>query len=240
MMLQFLKSAAALAALSLLVPLATAQAPAPQAFAATYSVEWRGLKAATSTLQLQQTGPGQFTYASRNHARGLFSIAFPDEVAQTSELRIDAAGVRPMRFRGDDGSDSSKRDVTLDFDWQRNRVTGMAEDKPVDLKLPAGTQDPMSIQIALMVALAAGEQPKSFWMVDKDQLKEYLYEREADVRIKTVAGDFDTQVWASRRPNSNRVTRAWYAPSLGFVPVEAERTRDGKIEWRMRLRSLAK
>jgi hypothetical protein len=30
----------------------------------------------------------------------------------------------------------------------------------------------------------------------------------------------------------------WFAPSLGFVPVQAERTRDGKLEFAMRIKSL--
>ena len=30
----------------------------------------------------------------------------------------------------------------------------------------------------------------------------------------------------------------WFAPSLGFVPVQAERTRDGKLEIAMRIKSV--
>ena len=43
---------------------------------------------------------------------------------------------------------------------------------------------------------------------------------------------------ASRRAGSNRVLKMWFAPSLGFVPVQAERFRDGKLEFAMRIRSL--
>jgi hypothetical protein len=30
----------------------------------------------------------------------------------------------------------------------------------------------------------------------------------------------------------------WFAPDLGFVPVQAERTRDGKLEFAIRIHSL--
>jgi len=30
----------------------------------------------------------------------------------------------------------------------------------------------------------------------------------------------------------------WFAPSLGFVPVQAERSRDGKVEIAMRIKSV--
>jgi hypothetical protein len=29
----------------------------------------------------------------------------------------------------------------------------------------------------------------------------------------------------------------WFAPSLGYMPVQAERTRDGKLEFALRLKS---
>jgi len=45
-------------------------------------------------------------------------------------------------------------------------------------------------------------------------------------------------VVASTRAGNNRTLRMWFAPSLGFVPVQAERTRDGKLEFSMRIKSL--
>ena len=32
--------------------------------------------------------------------------------------------------------------------------------------------------------------------------------------------------------------RMWFAPSLGYLPVQAERSRGGKLEFAMRIRSL--
>lgn len=233
---------ATLLSFGVLERVAPAQA-APQAitpFSASYSVEWKGLNAASASLQLKQTAPGAYTYVSRNTARGIFSLAFPDDVLQTSELVIDDSGVRPVRYRGDDGSEDTARDVSLDFSWSLGRVTGTVENRPVDLAVQPGVQDAMSIQIALMLDLAAGRTPTVYWMMDKDKLKDYVYEQQAGGRLKTAVGQLDTVVWASHRPGSNRITRIWYAPSIGYVPVKAERTKGGKIEWTMRLRSLAR
>ncbi|MFM8516437.1 MAG: hypothetical protein ACKODA_00935, partial [Nevskiaceae bacterium] len=49
--------------------------------------------------------------------------------------------------------------------------------------------------------------------------------------------ELDTVVWSSHRPSSDRVTRVWYAPSLGFLPVQAERKRGDRLEWSMRLKT---
>jgi hypothetical protein len=48
----------------------------------------------------------------------------------------------------------------------------------------------------------------------------------------------DTVVVASQREGGNRILRMWFAPSLGYVPVQAERTRDGKLEFALRIKTL--
>ncbi len=230
------------AAASTVAPPAAAPGTAPAAalvpFKAVFSVTWRGMNAGTASLELQPLGNGRWRYTSRNNARGLFRIAFPDEITQSSEISLNGE-VRPLRFRGEDGSDSTARDVRLDFDWRAARVTGVAEDQAVDLALRPGMQDPLSVQIALMVELAAGRAPAEYWIVDKSRTKDYEYRAEGRAVLATPAGDVDTVIWSSRRPGSDRVTRVWYAPARGYAPVRAERLRAGSVEISMTLRSLA-
>jgi len=88
-----------------------------------------------------------------------------------------------------------------------------------------------------MRALGGGETPTGVKLIDKDEIKEYVYSAEKPVRLKTSMGELDTVVWSSHRPNSNRLTRVWYAPSLGYLPVQAERRKGEKLEWSMRLKS---
>lgn len=231
----------AVAALSMLGgPIALAQTPpppqaAPQAFSASYEVLWKGMSAASASLDLRRDGPDRYVYVSRNNARGMFKLAFPGEVNQTSQFTLEAGTPRPLSYRADDGTADTRRDVSLAFDWSAMRVRGRAEDKPVDVALRPGVQDGMSVQIALMADLQRGAVPKGFSLIDKDEIKQYEYAGEGAARIRTALGELDTVIWSSRRPGSDRVTRVWYAPSLGFVPVQAERRRGGKLEWQMRI-----
>jgi hypothetical protein len=207
-------------------------------FTASFEVVFRGMNAGSTTLELTTEGGDRWRYLSRANARGLFRLALSGEIRQTSQFTLGAAGPRPIRYVADDGTEDDKRDIRLEFDWMAGRVRGTAETQPVDLAVRDGLQDGMSVQIALMRALAAGERPRRFFLIDKDEIKEYIYESEGAARIKTAAGELDTVIWSSRRPNSGRVTRVWYATSLGHTPVQAERRRDGKVEWTMRLKSL--
>lgn len=206
-------------------------------FAVTYEVVFRGLNAGTSSLELTRESNGQWRYVSRNNAKGLFRLALPAEVRQTSLFVIDDSGVRPLRYSADDGTRSTTKDIQLEFDWAAGKVRGTAEEKKVELGLLPHLQDGMSVQIALMRALTRGESPQGYSLIDKDVIKEYVYAAEAPARLRTVAGELDTVVWSSHRPNSNRVTRVWYAPSLGYLPVQAERRRGDKLEWSMRLQT---
>ena len=209
-----------------------------QPFVATYSVEWKGITAGTTTLELTRTGPDRYLYRSRIAARGLFRLFFPEDISQSSRLTVEDGTIRPLQYRADDGPNDVARAIALDFDWGTHRVHGTAEKKPVDVELRPGTQDPMSIQLVMMRTLAADRLPKTFLMIEKTEISGYDYTHEGSARLHTALGDLDTVIWSSRRPDSDRVTRMWYAPDLGFMPVRAERTRGGKAEIEMLIRSV--
>jgi hypothetical protein len=203
-------------------------------FSARYQADWKSINVGTSDLDLKQdTEPGHYLYTWSITAHGIFRL-YRDEVTQKSWLSINADHVRPEKYRAEDGSSS----VSLDFDWDGGHVRGTSENKPVDLTLKEGTQDLLSIQIEVMLGLKKGNLPKTFQIIDKDKLKEFIYTQEGTANIRTALGQLDTVIVESRQAGNNRILRMWFAPSLGFVPVQAERTRDGKLEFAMRIKTL--
>jgi len=207
-------------------------------FAASYAVKYKGINAGTTRLDLKRDSQGVYTYESRANARGLFRLAFSDEITQTSWFVIVDDRVVPVRYLADDGSEDTERDIQLEFDWDAHRARGVAEDRKVDVTLPEGAQDAMSIQAAHLLDLARGGKSMSYDMVDKDRIKEYDYRLEGTQRIKTAIGELDTVIYRVERQGSRRVTRTWHAPSLGYLPVKGERLRDGKREFQMEIASL--
>lgn len=220
-----------------LAPLALAQEEL-KPFAAAYDVVYRGMNAGTTSLALSSEGGDRWRYDSKANARGIFRLVLSGEIRQTSQFTLGDGDPRPLRYIADDGTEDIKRDIRLEFDWKAGRARGTAETRAVDLPLREGLQDGMSVQIALIHALLRGERPTRYSLIDKDEVKEFLYQTEGTARVRTVLGELDTLVYSSRRPTSDRVTRVWYAPSLGYTPVQAERRRGDAVEWTMRLRSL--
>jgi uncharacterized protein DUF3108 len=207
-------------------------------FSAHYTAEWRNISVAVSDLKLERDGrPGHYHYKWTISARGIFRLAYSDDVIQQSWFGVIDGQARPEKYRANQGSST----VGFDFDWASGHARGSSEGKPVDIELKPGTQDLMSIQVEVMLALRNGNLPPVFHIIDKDQLKDFVYTREGTARLSTPLGSLDTIIVASRRnANDSRVLRMWFAPPLGFVPVQAERTRDGKLEFAMRIKSLSR
>ncbi len=208
-----------------------------QPFTAVYQLEWHGLIAGYSTVTLAEPTPGRYEYSSVNRARGIFRLAFPDAISEQSTFKMADGRVEPLAYREHNGS-KAKQNVSLDFDWQAGRARGTAAGKSVDQPLPPGTQDPLSVQVELMRDLIAGDPPTHFLLFDRDSAKQYQYTRENTVALDTAIGRFDTVIYRSDRPDSDRVMRLWLAPSLGYLPVQAARWRKGKVEFELRIRAV--
>ncbi len=236
----FVAIAAPLAAVSLSSVRARAE-PAIAPFSAHYAADWKSINVGTSDLELEpDTVADTYRYTWTMTARGVFRLAYGNDVIQKSWFSLISDHVRPTKYRAEEGGSIA----SIDFDWDGKRARGVSEKhgasekKPVDLELNEGTQDVLSIQIEVMLDLKNGKLPKTFRILDQDEIKDFLYTQEGPARLRTALGELDTIVVSSRRAGNNRVLRMWFAPSLGFVPVQAERSRDGKLEFAMRIKTL--
>jgi hypothetical protein len=207
-------------------------------FSARYKVEAFGFTAGTADIILEGGTGGRYQYTTALHPHGLFRVLIPSGATLTTSAETDGSSVRPLHYREEDGTQATGEDVTLDFDWHHEVVQGTAHDKAVRLSLPANTQDPMSLQLAVLTDFANQREPVRYTMVDKTQIKEYDYKSEGRARLDTALGPLDTVIYSSGRQGSSKVTRVWYAPSLDFAPVRSDQFDDGKIRIRMTILSL--
>jgi len=218
-------------------PAATPAAPTLTPFAARYKVEFFGFTAGTIDASLQGSN-GHYQYRTKLNPHGLFRLKIPSGSWISSWLETDGASVRPLRYQEEDGSDDTDEDVALDFDWAHGVVHGTAHDAAVRLPLLANSQDPLSLQVAVLTDFANHREPRHYPMVDKDKIKEYDYKSAGNARIGTALGPLDTVVFTSTRPGSTKVSRFWYAPALGYLMVRSEDSDDGKVRVRMMILSL--
>ena len=209
---------------SLSQTVATAAEPVP--FVATYTVAWHGVTAGSSTLELRKTAPQMYLYTSTDNAYGVFRLAFPHAIRQSSRFRIAAGEVQPLAF--EEGGVGNA--VMAQFDWKIGQVTGMAKGKLLDLKLQPGTQDPLSIQIAIMLRLQAQDPPESFWMLNTDSIDRFQYVRHEETTLDTPLGKLRTILYTSHHPGSDKTTYLWLAPTLDYMPARAEQRVRGSTQ----------
>jgi len=214
----------------------TASADELRPFQASYDWIWHGLTVAVSKLQLEQQDH-KWVYRSKSDGRGLGRM-FSEHPDMESILEITPAGVRPLSYKATAGGSSTKRDADIQYDWQNNRVTGVNEGAKIDMSIPPGIQDDLSVQIALMVALMRGQTPDKFSLLSGGSLREYHYSRDGEETLSTPVGKIPTIIYRSEKQYSPRVTRFWCAPSLGYIPLKVEQKRDNDIEWTMQVQSV--
>src|SRR6185312_1836065 len=179
----------------------------------------------------------RWVYRSKSEPRGMGRL-FSERPVQESVMEITGAGVRPLTYKADDGTSSTKRDANVQFDWEHNRVTGVYEDHKVDMAMPTGIQDDLSIQIALMVELLRGHTPESFSILSGDSVREYRYSRDGEETLTTPVGTLQTVIFRSEKQYSPRVTRFWCAPSLDYIPLRVQQKRNDDVEWTMQVQSV--
>jgi Protein of unknown function (DUF3108) len=215
-------------------PPASSSQPAP--FVATYTVSWHGINAGSSTLELRRATADSYLYTSTDTAWGVFRLAFPHALRQSSRFRVEAGEVQPLAFEAAGPGNA----VLAQFDWRIGRVTGTAKGKLLDLKLQPGTQDPLSVQIAIMLKLQAHAAPNSFWMLNTDEIDRFEYVRHAETTLDTPLGKLRTILYTSHAPGSDRTTYLWLAPALDYMPARAEQRVKGSTQLALAIRGFTR
>jgi Protein of unknown function (DUF3108) len=205
-------------------------------FEASYAWIWHGMTVAVSRLKLEQQ-QDTWLYSSHSDPRGIGRM-FAERPTQQSTIRVSDNGVQPLHYKADDGTSSGKRNTDLQFDWEHNRVTGVYETVKVDMPLQPGTQDDLSVQIALMVELFAGRTSAQLRLIDQNSVREYQYTREGEESLSTPLGKIDTVIYRSQKIGSPRVTRFWCAPQQGYIPMRVEQKKGDEVQWTMQLESV--
>lgn len=205
-------------------------------FQASYTWIYHGMTVAVSSLDLEHED-ANWVYRSKSEPRGIGRL-FSERPVQESVMQITADGVRPLSYKADDGTSSTKRDANVQFDWQNNRVTGVYEDAKIDMPIPPGMQDDLSVQIALMVELLRGHTPDKFSLISGNSVREYRYSRDGEETLTTPVGTIQTIIYRSEKQYSPRATRFWCAPSLGYIPLRVEQKKGDDVEWTMQVQSV--
>ena len=205
-------------------------------YTATYRVDYKGKDAGTAELAVRQLPDGDvYEFKSTVMAKGMLKLVRPKPAIERSLFRVDADGVRPLEFWYEDGSRSGEDNVHAVFDWDRGVATISGAETRREMAVPKGALDRGSLQVARMRDLEMAGAVRNYTIADDDSVAEYEYTDEGTATITTKSGSHETRVVTQRRAGSSRTTRVWFVPTMRFLPVRIEQTRDGELQTALEL-----
>ena len=140
--------------------------------------------------------PGTTIYNWTISARGIFRLVYSDDVIQQSWFNIVGDHVQPREISR---RARLRRRVNFDFDWNTGHAFGSSEGKQVDLALEPGHPGPHVHPGRGHARPEERRHARRLQLIDKDQMKDFMYTREGTAKLRTALGTLDTIIVASRR-----------------------------------------
>ncbi|APZ43927.1 DUF3108 domain-containing protein [Acidihalobacter ferrooxydans] len=218
---------AGIAALLLATPLAHADgAFGIPFFTAKYILHQYGIDAAESTISLQPDGT-RIVYTQRTHAIGFLSLFFKQTIAERSLLAPDTTLPLPTQFTYDETGGGKNIHARILFDRKTLRATGTdRKGKPVNVAIEPDTVDFLSIQLAIIQAVAQHKKRLDFTVVQSaDKLNHYHFAYAGTERIHTPMGTLDTVIVQRFRDHKKVRYDFYLAPALHYLPVKLTQTK---------------
>ncbi len=209
---------------------ATAPQPAlrPGTFAIDYDLRF-GALGGTLQLRLQETGAADhYRIVATTQARGLTRLFMARELLEQADFRYRDERVISLQYELDSGKKSGEDTGSITFDWDNLTAASVHENSAAELQLGDDIYDRISADVVVIMDLRNGLHPRDMRVAEKNQLREYTYTFEAEERIDTPAGSFDTVRYLRQRTGSSRSTRIWYARDTGYLPVQMEQLKNGE------------
>ncbi len=199
--------------------LAEETAPFPN-FSAEYVLKRNGVSLGNATRSLRTAGEGRYIFESVTYATGMIAWFVKDRIEERSIWTFHEGQVRPLEYVYNRHGGKKARRVKLLFDWGRGVVTNNIDGDPWRMDIPAGTQDKLLHQLAIMQDLKKGRTDLQYNVADGGRLKNYRFEVLGEEMMNTPLGKFKTV--KIERLDDKRDTIVWCAPALNYLPVRLE------------------
>jgi len=191
-------------------------------FQASYQLSRNGLPFGHIEVTLQLDQRGQYRYAAKRRPNILTALIHDQTVTELSQGQLTQTEPIPSHYSYTKIKSKRSNTTKISFDWPHKRATTNNNGTPWSMPIPLGTQDKLSQQLAIQMALLQGQNVASFDVADGGHLKRYHYERERLERLVTPLGEMTT-IRVQRKKQSTQDYTIWFAPKLNYLPVRFER-----------------
>jgi len=100
--------------------------------------------------------------------------------------------------------------------------------------------DPLTLYLLTMLDLRSGALADEYGVIDRDRLRTYRTQMLEQATTATPIGELATLAISRQRPDSRKAMKLWHAPTLGFLPVQVSKTKDGAETSRLTIERLTR
>jgi hypothetical protein len=156
--------------------------------------------------------------------------------------RIKGNRIYPERFEQETSASFKKSKTRLDFDWKNKTLDARKEKEEKTLPLTENVLDPLSLYLLLMWDLQQGRPLQEYTLANGPRLRTYQAAMDGGEVLDTPIGKLRTVRVVGKRikTEDDREATVWFAPELGYLPVQIVNREDGVETMRMRVEAVGK
>lgn len=196
-------------------------------FRVEYSVQRSGITLGKIIFSLSRNNEGLYSYEGRAEP-GALLFWYQDSLAnEKSSFYVVNGNVRSHRYEYFVGNGEDKHAMRAMFDWEKNTVDVVYNQKTRTLPLNPTTYDRAAVQLIVMHDLAIQKQSLNYDYVDRKKIRSYNFRRLGTEWLETGLGLLQVikieSVYKSKKKDKEpRRTTFWCAKDYAYLPIKIE------------------
>lgn len=204
---------------------------------AVYEVLRRGSSIGKLHVRLERDGD-RFHYSTESEATSTLARMLRASADEAAEFQFTSDGLKPSRYEQSTRFPGRNRFWEADFDWEASAARGEDHNGELDVELTESTLDPLTLRLALALAMAREDlaaDEYSFDVLERNEVETQSFKNRGYFNINLPAGCLGAWQMERIREGSDRVFNSWHAPDFHFMPVRILQERDGRQDLDIRL-----
>lgn len=211
---------------------------------ARYAVFRKGSEVGHLDIELTRHEDGSYRYVADTTATSLLLRILGLALGEEGRFRWAAGTIQPLGYEQMVRRPGRNKHWQARFDWQALRARGDSHRGPIDVALPSGVLDPLTVRLQLAVRLGAarlgaGGEPAPryrFHVLERDEVEVQAFVERGRDAVPYDDGCLPATKLERLRDGESRGDYSWHAEAFHWMPVRILQVRDGEHKMDLRLR----
>ena len=168
-----------------------------------------------------------YTYNKHTQSTGLARLLTKGSIVEQASGTFAGERLVPVSYSFT--RKTRKKTVSDQARFSGNKASGMYKGKAYSQQVPANVLDRASLEIAVARDLQRNLPHLQYNVMERGEVRQYVFTRIGDERLETRAGTFNTVKVQVTRRDKSRKTTYWMAKELTYLPVKMIHQEGGDV-----------